>query len=29
MIYPLKETRPNLHVFTGIHVKHVIFDEYV
>ena len=29
LIYPLKETRPNLHVFTGIHVKHVIFDEYV
>ncbi len=29
MIYPLKETHPNLHIFTGIHVKHVIFDEYV
>jgi alcohol oxidase len=29
MIYPLKETRPNLHVVTGIHVKHVTFDEYV
>ena len=29
MIYPLKETRPNLHFVTGIHVKHVTFDEYV
>jgi hypothetical protein len=29
MIYPLKETRPNLHIFTGIHVKHVTLDEYV
>jgi hypothetical protein len=29
MIYPLKETRPNLHVVTGIHVKHVTFDECV
>ena len=29
MIYPLKETRPNLHVVTGVLVKHVIFDEYV
>jgi alcohol oxidase len=29
LIYPLKETRPNLHISTGIHVKHVIFDEYV
>jgi alcohol oxidase len=29
MIYPLKETHPNLHIFTGIHVKHVIFDKYV
>jgi hypothetical protein len=29
LIYPLKETRPNLHIFTGIHVKHVTFDEYV
>jgi alcohol oxidase len=27
LIYPLKETRPNLHISTGIHVKHVIFDE--
>ncbi|KAI0294579.1 alcohol oxidase [Russula brevipes] len=26
MIYPLKETRPNLHFVTGIHVKHVTFD---
>lgn len=29
LIYPLKETRRNLHVFTGIHVKRVTFDEYV
>ena len=29
MIYPLKETRPNLHIVTGVHVKHVTFDEYV
>ena len=29
LIYPLKETRPNLHIVTGIHVKHVTFDEYV
>ena len=29
MIYPLKETRPNLHVVTGVHVKHVTFDKYV
>jgi len=29
MIYPLKETHPNLHIFTGIHVKYVILDEYV
>jgi alcohol oxidase len=29
MIYPLKETRPNLHFVTGIHVKHVTFDGYV
>ena len=29
LIYPLKETRPNLHVVTGVQVKHVIFDEYV
>ncbi|KAI0267246.1 GMC oxidoreductase-domain-containing protein, partial [Russula aff. rugulosa BPL654] len=27
LIYPLKETRPNLHIFTGIHVKHVTFDD--
>ncbi|KAF8462186.1 alcohol oxidase-like protein, partial [Russula ochroleuca] len=26
LIYPLEETRPNLHILTGIHVKHVIFD---
>jgi hypothetical protein len=29
MIYPLKETRPNLHFVTGIHVKYVTFNEYV
>ena len=29
MIYPLKHTRPNLHFLTGVHVKHVTFDEYV
>ena len=29
MIYPLKETRPNLHFLTGVHVKHVTFDECV
>jgi alcohol oxidase len=29
LIYPLKEARPNLHIFTGIHVKRVTFDEYV
>jgi hypothetical protein len=29
MIYPLRETRPNLHLATGVHVKHVTFDEYV
>ena len=29
MIYPLEESRPNLHVVTGIQVKHVTFDEYV
>ncbi|KAI9453449.1 alcohol oxidase-like protein [Lactarius psammicola] len=23
MIYPLKDTRPNLHFLTGVHVKHV------
>jgi len=27
LIYPLQETRPNLHIFTGIHVKHVTFDD--
>ena len=27
MIYPLKDTRPNLHFVTGIHVKHVTFDQ--
>ncbi|KAH9978294.1 alcohol oxidase [Russula compacta] len=27
VIYPLKETRPNLHFVTGIHVKHVVFDD--
>jgi alcohol oxidase len=26
MIYPLKDTRPNLHILTGVHVKHVTFD---
>jgi alcohol oxidase len=26
MIYPLKDTRPNLHFLTGVHVKHVTFD---
>ncbi|KAI0247173.1 alcohol oxidase-like protein [Lactifluus subvellereus] len=26
MIYPLKETRPNLHILTGVHVQHVTFD---
>jgi hypothetical protein len=29
MIYPLKETRPNLHVVTGVLAKHVTFNEYV
>ena len=29
MIYPLKDTRPNLHFLTGVHVKHVTFDEWV
>ena len=29
MIYPLKETRPNFHILTGIHVKNITFDEYV
>ncbi|KAF8262162.1 alcohol oxidase [Lactarius quietus] len=27
MIYPLKDTRPNLHFLTGVHVKHVMFDD--
>ncbi|KAI9453456.1 alcohol oxidase-like protein [Lactarius psammicola] len=27
MIYPLKDTRPNLHFLTGVHVKHVTFDD--
>ncbi|KAH9055344.1 alcohol oxidase-like protein [Lactarius vividus] len=27
MIYPLKDTRPNLHFLTGVHVKHITFDE--
>ncbi|KAH9174550.1 alcohol oxidase-like protein [Lactarius sanguifluus] len=26
MIYPLKDTRPNLHLLTGVYVKHVTFD---
>lgn len=29
MIYPLKETRPNLHFLTGVQVMHVTFDECV
>jgi len=29
MIYPLKETRPNLHIVTGVLVKHVTIDKYV
>ena len=29
MIYPLKDTRPNLHFLTGVLVKHVTFDECV
>ena len=29
MIYPLKGTRPNLHIITGVLVKHVTFNEYV
>ena len=28
MIYPLKDTRPNLHVLTGVHVKHITFNEW-
>ncbi|KAH9055340.1 GMC oxidoreductase-domain-containing protein, partial [Lactarius vividus] len=27
VIYPLKDTRPNLHFLTGVHVKHVTFDD--
>ncbi|KAH9013891.1 alcohol oxidase-like protein [Lactarius pseudohatsudake] len=27
MIYPLKDTGPNLHFLTGVHVKHVTFDD--
>ncbi|KAH9046734.1 alcohol oxidase-like protein [Lactarius hengduanensis] len=27
VIYPLKDTRPNLHSLTGVHVKHVTFDD--
>jgi len=27
LIYPLKETRPNIHIVTGIHVKRVTFDD--
>ncbi|KAI9447383.1 alcohol oxidase-like protein [Lactarius indigo] len=27
MIYPLKDTRPNLHFLTGVHAKHVTFDD--
>ncbi|KAF8262161.1 alcohol oxidase-like protein [Lactarius quietus] len=27
MIYPLKDTRPNLHFLTGVHVKNVTFNE--
>ncbi|KAH9053397.1 alcohol oxidase-like protein [Lactarius vividus] len=27
MIYPLKDTRPNLHFLTGVHVKHITFDD--
>ncbi|KAI9432495.1 alcohol oxidase-like protein [Lactarius indigo] len=26
MIYPLKDTRSNLHFLTGVHVKHITFD---
>ena len=29
MIYPLKDTRPNLRLLTGVHVKHVPFDGFV
>ncbi|KAH9959185.1 alcohol oxidase-like protein [Russula dissimulans] len=27
MIYPLKDSRPNLHYLTGIHVKHITFND--
>jgi alcohol oxidase len=27
MIYPLKDTCPNLHTLTGVHVQHVTFDD--
>ncbi|KAH8979359.1 alcohol oxidase-like protein [Lactarius hatsudake] len=27
VIYPLKDSRPNLHILTGAHVKHVTFDD--
>ncbi|KAI0265987.1 alcohol oxidase-like protein [Gloeopeniophorella convolvens] len=27
LIYPLAETRPNLHFVTGVHVKHITFDD--
>ncbi|KAH9046728.1 alcohol oxidase-like protein [Lactarius hengduanensis] len=27
VIYLLKDTRPNLHFLTGVHVKHVTFDD--
>jgi len=26
MIYPLKDTRPNFHYLTGVHVNHITFD---
>jgi alcohol oxidase len=29
MIYPLQVTRPNFHFLTGVHVKHVTFDQVV
>ncbi|KAH8988749.1 alcohol oxidase-like protein [Lactarius hatsudake] len=27
VIYPLKDSRPHLHILTGAHVKHVTFDD--
>ncbi|KAH9013882.1 alcohol oxidase-like protein [Lactarius pseudohatsudake] len=27
VIYPLKDSRPNLHILTGAHVEHVTFDD--